>query len=126
LQAFLKSLPSNPIKQYFLSIEDISDEVAKDLSDCLNVQAEVFKDHTRSRLDNDGSKHDKDALHSEQLVSTLLSRASAKEDNYSLTWWKLCTHSLSKYSFEIEALIESGTDTTKIVVPHFDVQISNT
>ena len=126
LRDFLQSPPSNPTGQYFLSIEDISDEVAKDLSDCLNVQAEVFRDHTRGRLNSDGSKHDKDALHSEQLVSTLLGRASARKDNYSLTWWKLCTHSLSKYSFEIEALTESGADATKIVVPHFDVQISNT
>jgi hypothetical protein len=126
LRAFLQSPPSASTSQYLLSIEDISKEAAEDLSDSLHIQADFFKDHTRGRLNSEDTRPNKSALHSERLVSTLLGRASAQRDNYSLTWWKLSTHSLSQYSFEIEALTESDADATKIVVPHFNVQISNT
>jgi hypothetical protein len=126
LRAFLQSPPSASTGHYLLSIEDISAKVAEDLTDCLHIQADVFKHHTRGRLNSDDSRHVESVLHSEQLVSTLLGRASTRKDNYSLTWWKLSTHSLSQYSFEIEALTESNADATKIVVPHFNVQISNT
>lgn len=126
LRTFLQKPPNASSNHYLLSIEDISPEVVKELTECLHIQADAFKHHTRGRLNNDSSRQVKGALHSDQLVSTLLGRASARKDSYSLTWWKLSTHSLSKYSFEIEALTESDADATKIVVPHFNVQISNT
>jgi hypothetical protein len=114
LRAFLQSPPSASTGHYLLSIEDISAKVVEDLTDCLHIQADVFKHHTRGRLNSDDSRHVESVLHSEQLVSTLLGRASARKDNYSLTWWKLSTHSLSQYSFEIEALTESNADLLRL------------
>jgi hypothetical protein len=112
--------------QYLMLIEDISPEVIRVLSRYLHIQEDVFEHHTRGRVNNDDTRQVGGVLHAKNLASTLLGRASAKKDKYSLTWWKLQTHSLQRYTYEREALTESGSDATKVVVPHFSVHISDT
>ena len=120
------SLPDAPSNQYLLLIEDISPEVIHELSNRLHIQADIFDHHTKGRLNGDDTQQTGSVLHAQKLGSTLLSRASARKDNYSLTWWKLLTHSLAGYTYEREALTESDADATKVVVPHFSVHISDT
>ena len=119
-------LPDAPANQYLLLIEDISPEVIHELTGHLHIHTEVFEHHRKGRLNGDGTQQAGADLHAQKLGSTLLGRASATKDNYSLTWWKLLTHSLMKYAYEREALTEHNANAMKVVVPHFDVHISDT
>lgn len=111
---------------FLLLIEDISPEVVSELTNHLDIETDVFKHHARERLNGKGIRQRESILHADKLASTLLGRTSTKKDSYSLTWWKLLTYSLAKYTSEMEALMESNADATKVVVPHFSVQISDT
>jgi len=120
------SRPDRAVNKYLLLIEDISPEVIRELRENLDIQNDVFEHHMMERLNGDSTQQVGNFLHAEKLSSTLLGRVSTKRDNYSLTWWRLLTHSLVGYTYEKEALTESDADATKIVVPHFSVHISST
>jgi hypothetical protein len=109
-----------------LFIEDISPHITRKLRTYLNFQPANVTNHVKGRTNESDEEKTQKVLHKNKLQSTLFSSVGGSENDYSLTWWKLSTHSLEGYMCETEAFKNSNADLKKVVVPHFTVQFSDT
>ncbi|KAF2471800.1 uncharacterized protein BDR25DRAFT_303198 [Lindgomyces ingoldianus] len=128
VRAFLESLSSAHLSStdFLLLIEDISNDVIQTLADNLDFNPSTVTEHVKGRVNDDGSEKRKSGLHVDKIQSTLFDHITRRDNQESLTWWKLFSHSRTGYTREKEALDVCGADTRKMTVPHFEVHISDT
>lgn len=111
---------------FLLLIEDISNEVVESLVDILDLNPKTVAEHVKGRVNDDGLEKRRSDLHVDRIQSTFFDHISRRDNQESLTWWKLFSHSRAGYTREKEALDGSTADTRKMTVPHFEVHVSDT
>lgn len=127
LKAFLEKDPTSqsPGTDYLLLVEDIPNHAVEYMADVLDFNPKTALEHVKGRV-NDWRDKSRSDLHVNKLRSTLFDHISRRENQESLTWWRLFSHSRKGYTREKEALDKAAADTRKITVPHFEVHISDT
>ena len=100
--------------------------MVRSLVDVLEFNPNTVIEHIKGRVNDDGLEKKQSGLHADRIQSTLFDHISRRDNQESLTWWKLFSHSRAGYSREKEALDGSSADIRKMTVPHFEVHISDT
>lgn len=110
---------------FLLLFEDISVETTMVIDQFSRFEKTAAAEHFRGRVNNE-EEAATDTLHAERLHNTLFDHYNRDENRDSLTWWRLFSHSREGYTREREALDECGADIRRMMVPHFELQISDT
>ncbi|KAF2837332.1 hypothetical protein M501DRAFT_995934 [Patellaria atrata CBS 101060] len=127
LDYFIEGITSSSQKaDYLFLIEDPSPEVYFQIAEHISPGEFPKLEHTDGRVNNPITPQNECKLVEHSLSSTIFDTIREKGEHRSLTWWRLFSHRRDLYTHEKQALDEAHADTSKFVVPHFAVQISDT